>query len=102
MAGDERDVIPQREQLVADRTHQVCVVAAWKVGAADRSLEQHVSHPGQALALVQEYHVPRCMARTVEDLQGLFTHADRIPLFQPAIRDKRRRLGHARHATPLG
>ena len=66
------------------------MIAARKISTADRALEKHISYPGQLLALVQEYHVARRVARAMEDLEGLLSDCDRIPIFQPAIRQQRR------------
>src|SRR5512138_542512 len=43
VAADERDVVAERPQLVADGVDQGVVAAAREIGAADRAGEQHVA-----------------------------------------------------------
>ncbi len=44
MAGDEGDVIAEREQFVPDRGDQRRVIAARKIRAADGAAEQDIAH----------------------------------------------------------
>src|SRR5690242_9008952 len=48
MPAQERRLVPERKQLVPDRSQQRFRVAVWEIGAADRTLEQHIAHYGQA------------------------------------------------------
>src|SRR4029453_17836232 len=43
VAGHEGDVVAERPQPLADRAEQLLVIAARKIGAADRTPEQHVA-----------------------------------------------------------
>src|SRR6266481_4620501 len=53
----ETHVVAQRPELGGDGVDQVGVVAAWKVGASDGALEQHVAHLGEARLAMEEDHV---------------------------------------------
>ena len=53
MSADDRDVVPQRQELVADRLQQLPVIPSGKVAAADGTREQHVAYDGQALVRIE-------------------------------------------------
>ena len=48
VARNERDVVPERPELLRDRRDQRRMVAAGEIGAADRALEQHVADDREA------------------------------------------------------
>ena len=57
-----------------DRVEQVLVVAHRKIGAPDRSLEQHVAHLGEPRLAVEEDDVSGRVARTMNYFEPQFTH----------------------------
>src|SRR5690606_3771065 len=62
VAGQELDVVTQREQLLANGVDQGGVVAAGEVGAADGAVKQHVADHGEALLRMHIDHVTRSSA----------------------------------------
>ena len=79
MAADEADIVAERQQLVLDRLDQGGVIAAGNVASADRALEQHVAHMGEALLRVEEGDAARRMARAMKDVEGELAEATRSP-----------------------
>ena len=82
---DETHVVAQGKELVADRVDQRRVVAARKVGAADRALEQHVADEGQLCFRLVEHHVAGRVAGTVQHGETQRTDFDRVAVFQPPV-----------------
>ena len=89
MARDEGDIVPQRPQLLADRMEQLVVIAARKIGTADRAAEQHVAHEGHLGRAIDEHDVARRMAGTVHDVQSEVAQGHLRTVVQPAIRNER-------------
>ena len=65
------------------------MVAARKVRAADRTPEQHIADERDPGRLVHEHDVPRCVARTVHDVERLVAEADGLAVLQPAVGHER-------------
>ena len=65
VAGDEGDVVAEREQLVADAGDQVVVIAHREIGPADRALEQHVADHGEAGRAMDEHDMAGRVAGAV-------------------------------------
>jgi len=59
VSADDRDIVRQREELVADRPEELCVIASGKVGATDRTREQHVADDCQALRRIEKGNASR-------------------------------------------
>ena len=78
MAGHELDVFAQGPELTGNGLDQLGMISAWKVGAADRSLEQHVAHLGEASLAIEKDNVARGVAGAVPDLEYRLAHLDRI------------------------
>lgn len=54
------------------------MIAARKIGAADRALENHVAHYRDPVQRVKEDHVARRMTWAMSHLECLFTKFDRV------------------------
>ena len=67
MTGNEGDIVTQREQLLAYAGNQFLMIAARKVRATNRALEQHIPNPGHFLLLVEKHHVTRRVTRAVKN-----------------------------------
>ena len=78
------------------------MIAFWEIGAPDGSRKEHIAHEGQTILGVHKHDMARRMPRTMQDLQGLLTHRDRIAVLQPPIRYKARRARHAEHRALSG
>ena len=89
MAADEGGVVAQWPQLAGDRRDKVGMVAAGEIGAADRTLEQHVAHQRQLRLGMVEHHMARRVAGAVEHIEPQLAHAPRIAVGQPAVRLER-------------
>lgn len=74
MAGDEADIVPKGEQLLADGAHQGLVVALGKIGTAYAAIEQHITNEGETFLLAEKHHMARGMAWTMDDFQGDLAH----------------------------
>jgi len=92
---DEAHVVAEREQLLADRRQQCRMVAAWKIGAADRALEQHVSDEGESRLGLVEHHVTGSVAGAVQHFETRFTDFYVIAVLQPLVGTERLRRGKA-------
>src|SRR3546814_199811 len=85
VAGQEDGVAAERPQLPRDRIEQLPVVAARKVRAADRTLEQHVADDRQLRRRVVEDDMARRVPRTMDDIEGQVADRHRIAVVQPAV-----------------
>src|SRR3546814_5460798 len=83
VAGQEDGVAAERPQLPRDRIEQLPVVAARKVRAADRTLEQHVADDRQLRRRVVEDDMARRVPRTMDDIEGQVADRHRIAVVQP-------------------
>ena len=88
----------QREELLVNGIDELLVVAARKIGAADRTLEQHVADDQKLRGFVIEDHMPGRMSGAVKDVQFQLAHRHGIAVVEPAIR---RKGTGARHAEAL-
>ncbi len=86
MAAKELHLVEQRQHLACDRGDQRGVVAEWKVGATDRTLEQYVAEQGEAGGVVDEDDVARRVPRAVQYVEAVGAQGDRVALVQPAVR----------------
>jgi len=102
MAGDEDRVVAHGPQPLSDGVHQLRMVAAGKVGAADGAGEEHVAHQGQLARAVEEDHVARGVAGAVQHLQGLAPHLHAVAALEPAVRGEAAHVGEAEHFGLLG
>ncbi len=58
----EGRIAAERPQLLRDRIEQLLVIAARKISAADRSLEQHIANDRQLRrSVVERRHAPACL-----------------------------------------
>jgi len=62
------------------------VIALGKVGAPDRTCEQHVADEGKARRPVHEHHVARRVARAMDDVEFELAHGYGVAIDQPAVR----------------
>ncbi len=102
MAGDEADVVAEREETFTNRAHQVAVVPSGKVSAADRAPEEHVAHLGQAARCVEEDNVAWRVTWAVNDGEVHVSQADAVTFGEPAIGHKGLNIGKAKHLTLRG
>ena len=79
MARNKGDVIAQREELFPDTRDQLLVITAGEISAADRTLEEHISDPGDLLWLIEEYDMTRCVPRTVDHMEFLLANHPTSP-----------------------
>src|SRR5262249_28649160 len=89
VARHELDVVAQRPQAAPDRVKQLIVVAARKVGAANRAPEQHVAHEGDLRGFVHEHHMTRRMAGAMDYVEGKIAEAYSVAVLQPAVGHER-------------
>lgn len=61
------------------------MIAAWKIGPPDRSLEQYVSDERKLGRLVKKNDMTRCVARTVDDVEYQLAYRYLIAVMQPAV-----------------
>ena len=101
MARNKGDVIAQRKELFPDTRDQLLVITAGEISAADRTLEEHISDPGDLLWLIEEYDMTRCVPRTVDHMEFLLANSHYISLLQPTVRKKRISRGKTRHLAGL-
>lgn len=52
MTADKADFIPQGQDLVAYRSQQGLVIAAWQIGPADRTVEQDIAQVRESLVAI--------------------------------------------------
>lgn len=97
MPWNEADIVPEWEEPLPNRCDEVGVIAARKVGAADRALEEHVADLGDLRLAVEEDDMSGRMARTMEDFEPDFADLDLVTLLQPSVRPKTRHAGEAEH-----
>src|SRR3546814_20754826 len=81
-SSDLDGVAAERPQLPRDRIEQLPVVAARKVRAADRTLEQHVADDRQLRRRVVEDDMARRVTRTMDDIEGQVADRHRIAVVQ--------------------
>ena len=82
----EGRVATKRPQLLRDRIEQLLVIAARKVGAADRSLEQHIADDRQLRRSMVKHHMTGRVAGAVDHVERQFAHRHRVAMLQPAVR----------------
>ena len=102
MTRDEAHRVTERKQARANRAEQRGVIAAGEIRAAHRSLEQDVANYGQLGGLVKKDHMARGVAGAVYDLQQLFTHRNRVAVFEPAGGGEGLGQGQSEHLGLLG
>ena len=72
------------------------MIAVRKVGAADRTLEQHVADQREPRGVVDEHHVPGGVTGTVQHVEAVLAERHAVALAQPAIRR------HVAHGEAVG
>src|SRR4029078_4436031 len=102
VSADDGDIARQREELVADRLDELCVIGSGQVGAADRTREQHVADDRQALRRIEKGSASRRMPRTVPDVELQFADLGLISVLQPSVGRDVLTLLHAKAAGTLG
>ena len=85
MPGHEGHVIAHRPQPLHDRVEQLLMITARKIGAADRTLKEHIAHDRQTAGCMKEHHMTRGVAGAVGDLQIDIAKVHGIALLEPAI-----------------
>jgi thiol-disulfide isomerase/thioredoxin len=85
MPRDEAHVVTERKQFVADGCQQRRVVPARKVGAADRTLEQHVADEREPRLPLEEHHMAGSVARAMQHIEMHATDLNAVAFFQPLI-----------------
>jgi len=94
---NEDDIVTERPEPIADRRNQRIEIAFRKIGTANRALEQYVANDRQAARLVEENHVPRRMARTMQDVHFDLAERYLVALDEPAVRSEGTHVGKAEH-----
>ena len=72
MTGNEDGIAAERPQLARNRVDQVLMIAHREIGAADRSLENHIADNGELRRRMVEHDMARRVARAVAHLQSVF------------------------------
>lgn len=88
VSRDEAGIVAERPETCANGLQQVRMVAAREIGATDAACKQNITDQGEVTLGVVEDDVSRRMSGAMQDVEGLFTDCDLIPVFQPAIREK--------------
>ena len=91
MSRHESHVVAERKQLVAYGSQQCCMVAARKIGAADRPLEQHIADESEPRLRLEKYHVTRGVAWAMNHLEAHAADIDRVSVTQPLVRREHHR-----------
>src|SRR3546814_2809108 len=89
MAGDEGGVVAEWPELGGDGLDEVRVIAHREVGAADRTLEQHVADDRQLRRRMVKHDMAGRMAGAVIDVERQFTHRPGVALLPPSVRFSR-------------
>lgn len=85
MAGDERDVVPQRKQPLPDRGDQRIVIAPGKIGPADTSLEENIADERGGGLPMEKDDVPRRVAGTVDNVEAQIADRNRVAIGKPLV-----------------
>ena len=101
MPGNKPNVIANGKQLFANGVNQLLVITPGEIGATDRAGEDYITYPRKLGLAVQKNDVAGGMPRTVDDLEGLLAHGDRIAILKPPIGREGLRPREARHLTPF-
>lgn len=80
MTGYEAHIVAERKQIVANGMNQRFVIAAGKVGAADRALKQYVADHCQTRTAMKKHHVTGRVSWAVPYFQGFITYRYYIAL----------------------
>src|SRR3546814_7296925 len=89
MAGDEGGGVAEWPELGGAGLDEVRVIAHREVGAADRTLEQHVADDRQLRRRMVKHDMAGRMAGAVIDVERQFTHRHGVAILQPAVRFER-------------
>src|SRR5204863_4465094 len=87
VAWDKAHVIAQRPQALGDGRQQLLVIAARKIGAADRAAEQYIPHKRHLYSGMEEHDVPGCMPGAMSHPEGRLSYLHLVALREVAIRD---------------
>ena len=93
MTGNKLDIVTQGPEAFLNGMDQGIVITPRKIGAADRSPEQHIADDGEPVAGLEKDDMAGRMAGAMMYIQGNITKTDRIAFVQPAVRDERLRTG---------
>src|SRR5580658_1896830 len=85
VARGEAHVVAEREQLLADRSHELAQVAVGVFPGADGMTKQDIPHEGVPPPRVKVRDVTLGMSRAMQDLQGFPAEADFVAVLQPPI-----------------
>ena len=85
MATEELEIVAQGQKLFRDGPDQRGVIAVGKVGAADRALEQHISHQRELGSPIDEYDVPRGVARAMQHVEPVRSQRHMVTFAEPSI-----------------
>jgi hypothetical protein len=73
-------IVTERKKILTNRADQIGMVATRKIGATDRSGEQHITHDGKSRRGMKENDMPWGVARTMPYFQFELTHRNAITL----------------------
>ena len=102
VARYEAHIVAERKELLADRRDQRTMVAARKIAAPDRALEQHIADKGEAGGRIVEHDVPGRVAGTVQHVETDRTDLDAVAVLEPAVRRERLRRRKTEQLGLLG
>ena len=86
MAGQELDVVAERQELALDAGDQQLMAPAGQVGPPDRAGEQRVARQQESQILLKEGDMSRRMAGHMSDREDDVAERDLVALLQPARR----------------
>jgi hypothetical protein len=85
MSRDEHHVIAQRPQFSTDGIDQGVVIPAREIGAADRTLKQHIAHQRKAYTAMEKDQMARSVAGAMQNFQRLLAERQGVAIIEPAI-----------------
>ena len=94
MPGNKGDFIAQWPQTIAYGIDELLMIAFGKVGSADGSAKQNITHKRDPGFHLVKHNMARGMARTVIDVEGQVSHSDLVTIFQPPVGFEDARLWH--------
>lgn len=97
MARNKFNVITEGEESLANGADEVGMIAAWKIGAPNRSREQDIANEGNSVGQVKKHDMAGRVAGAVNHLKDLLPHRDGVTVLEPSIGGEGLERGKAKH-----
>ena len=101
MAGNEGNIVAQREQAFLDRSEQGIVIASREIRPANRALEQDITDLGQPARCVKEDDMAGGVPGAMQYVKHDLAKRHLIAILQPARRRKTAHIRKAKHFALL-